>query len=475
VSESNLAKIGEAFFEIERRENLYDWKVAGISVWVLMRSRLFRTITQNSSLYDWSTAKKFELPEGAEPYAGPNAAALLWDAACGKPATPQGLGEPDFRNLGAIEAIVVPFATRSADNPLHEKFSQPVVDALGDSALILGAGQWDKLSNRPRLEDFNQLFIAKYGLWARIMVRLMLRKSDYEKYLRVVKYLEQTVGASMKPYDRFPRWILRTFLAERRGFKKILSKTSAKTMFMVNAARMPLQAAAQSLGIKIVEIQSGVFSKYSLQFSWPGSPNVDYLPNEIWTWGAYFTSGIEHAGNQNIRVVGSTDEFNAVRDANIKRLANQVVFLTQPLVGNDILRAALEFARAKPKLNVICKMHPRNDLNDFMQIIEAEGGTPENFVLMQNERSSLEVIAESELAVGAFSTALIEAAGLGTKVAILRLPGWEHLAPMVDGGYAAAFDNAAELVAGLDSIKPPTDKFFFYGHKADIASLVRLG
>lgn len=475
MTDSNLAKIGEAFFEIERRENLYDWKVGGISVWVLMRSRLFRTITQNSNLYDWATAKKFEMPADAKPYAGANAAQLLWAAANGKARRPASPIEPDFTDLRRIQAIVVPFATRSADQPLFEKFSQPVIEALGDKALVLGAGQWDKLSNRPRLEDFNKMFIQKFGLFASVAARLMLRKSDYAKYDRVVKFLESEVGASMAPYNRFPRWILRTFLAERHGYRKVLRATPAKTVYMVNAARMPFQAAAQSLGIKIVEIQSGVFSKYSLQFSWPGSPSVDYLPNEIWTWGKYFTDGIEHASNQNIRVIGSTGEFDSIRESNIKRISNQVVFLTQPLVGNDILRAAIEFAKAKQELNVIVKMHPRNDLDDFLQVIETAGGAPKNFKLMQNERSSLELIAESELAVGAFSTALIEAGGLGTKVAILRLPGWEHLAPMVDGGYASAFDSAAELAKGFEAIKAPTDKYFFYGHKADIGSLVSLG
>lgn len=475
MTDSNLAKIGDAFFEIERRENLYDWKVGGISVWVLMRSRLFRTITQNSNLYDWATAKKFELPAGTEPYEGANAAGLLWDAANGRAKAPANAIEPDFRNLKGFKAIVVPFATRSAANPLEEKFSQPVIDALGADALVFGAGQWDKLSNRPRLEDLNALFIQKYGTAASIAVRLMLRKSDYAKYQRVVEFLEREVGASMAPYDRFPRWILRTFIAERRGYRKILAATSAKTVYMVNAARMPFQAAAQSLGIKIVEIQSGVFSKYSLQFSWPGSPKVDYLPNEILTWGEYFTAGIEHATNQTIRVIGSTEEFNAIRDANLKRNTKQVVFLTQPLVGSDILRAAIDFARAKPKLNVIVKMHPRNDLDEFAGVIAAAGGSPKNLTLMQNERSSLEVIAESEVAVGAFSTALIEAAGLGTKVAILRLPGWQHLAPLIDGGYASAFDNAAELAESFDELRVAADKYFFYGHRADIASLVRLG
>lgn len=475
MTASSLEAIGEAFFEIERRENLYDWKVGGVSVWVLMRSRLFRIITQNANLYDWSTAKRFELPADAQPYAGTNAAELLWNAANGRAKAAASKNEPDFRNLKQVKAIVVPFATRSASNPLEEKFSQPVIDALGADALVFGVGQWDKLSNRPRLEDLNEFFIKKYGTWASLAVRLMLRKRDYAKYQRVVAFLESEVGAPTAPYDVFPRWILRTFLAERRGYRRVLAATSAKTVYMVNAARMPFQAAAQSLGMKIVEIQSGVFSKYSLQFSWPGSPKVDYLPNEILTWGEYFTDAIERASGQSIRVIGATEEFDAVREANLERKSNQVVFLTQPLVGNDILRAAINFARAKPKLKVIVKMHPRNDLDDFMTVIETAGGSPKNMTLMQSERSSLEVIAESEVAVGAFSTALIEAAGLGTKVAILRLPGWQHLAPMVAGGYAQAFDNADDLVQNFENLTVAGYKYFFYGPRADIASIVRLG
>ena len=475
MTASSLEEIGEAFFEIERRENLYDWKVGGISVWVLLRSRLFRTITQSANLYDWGTAKKFELPADSVHYAGANAAELLWAAANGRAKAPKSAAEPDFRNLKGVKALVVPFATRSAENPLIEKFSQPVIDALGADALVFGVGQWDKLSNRPRLEDLNEIFIKKYGTYASIFVRLALSKRDYAKYQRVVKYIEREVGISMAPYDVFPRWLLRTFVAERRGYRKVLAATSAKTVYMVNAARMPFQAAAQSLGMKIVEIQSGVFSKYSLQLSWPGSPSVDYLPNEILTWGEYFTDGIEHAANQKISVIGSTEEFNVVRDANLKRDSKQVVFLTQPLVGNDILAAAIEFARIKPNLNVIVKMHPRNDLEEFTRIIEAAGGSPKNLSLMQSQRSSLEVIAESEVAVGAFSTALIEAAGLGTKVAILRLPGWQHLAPLVEGGYASAFDNAQDLATNFENLRVAGDKYFFYGPKADIASLVRLG
>ena len=87
--------------------------------------------------------------------------------------------------------------------------------------------------------------------------------------------------------------------------------------------------------------------------------------------------------------------------------------------------------------------------------------------MMQTERSSLEVIAESEIAVGVFSTALIEAAGLDTKVAIVKLPGWEHLSPLVDGGHAGAFDTVEELLAGIDSLPKSREGEYFYGKRAD--------
>jgi hypothetical protein len=467
--EKDLARIGEAFFEIEKRENLYEWKIGGASVWVLLRSRLFRTITQNSNLYDWNTAKKLDVSADPRLWTGRNTAKLLWQAVTGK--APKLLaGEPDYTNLKGKTSIVVPFATRDAN--LIDKFSKPISDSLGDSALVLGVGTWDKLSSRPRVEELNKMFVDKYGFIASVIVRFLVTKKHHAKYLRVVKYLEETIGAPLTPFERFPRWMLREFFAQRYGYRKIMKATSAKTMYMVNAARMPLQAAAQSLGIKIVEIQSGVFSKYSLQFSWPGSPNVDYIPNEIWTWGEYFTAGIEHAGNQTIRVVGSTGEFDAVREKKIPRIDKQVVFLSQPLVGIEILRAALAFAEAKPKLQVIIKLHPRNDLDEFNREINSRGGLPDNCVMIQNERSSLEVIAESSLAVGAFSTALIEAAGLGTKVALLKVPGWDHLKPLVDGGHAALFASAEELIAGLGDIPQPKDPYFFYGRKADIAALL---
>jgi hypothetical protein len=487
--DAGIASIGEAFFAVEAAEDLCNWRVMGVQIWPVMRSRLLKTLMANSGLFASGQGKQVDFYDDVEQYRGRKPALLLWRAvrfgwlgplarAAFAPRKVVGaaphLGEPDYRNLRSKRAIVVPFATRDGNEPHIEKFAQPVIDALGDRGLILGVGTWDKITNRPRVEDLNGYFNRRWHYPAAVIVRLGVKKADLAKYARVVTMLETLTGFSLDPLRTFPRWMLRIFFIQKHGYRKIFKRTKAKYVFAVNAARMPLQAAAQSLGMKVIEIQSGVFSKYSLQFSWPGSPKIEYIPDEIWTWGDYWTSGIERAGGQSVRVIGSTEEFEAIRERHIPKIAGQVVVLSQPLIGLDILQAAIDFAAARPDLKVIFKLHPRNEIEEFAGYLAdpANGAAPANLSLMQFEKTSLEVIAESEISVGVFSTALIEAAGLGAKVAIIKLPGWEHLAPLIDGGYASAFDSAAELVAGIDGLKNPADEYFFYGRRANIQSIV---
>ena len=525
ANQAGIASIGEAFFAVEAAEDLYNWRVMGVQVWPVMRSRLLKYVMANSGLFASSIGKQVDFYEDVEQYAGRKPAKLLWRATVWGwlgplaswayrprpvPGTPR-LSEPDYRNLRKKKAIVVPFATRDGHEPHIEKFAQPVIDALGDRGLVLGVGTWDKITNRPRVEDLNGYFNRRWHYPAAVIVRLGVRKKDIAKYARVVALLEAKAGFSLDPVRTFPRWMLRIFFIQKHGYRKIFKRTKAKYVFAVNAARMPLQAAAQSLGMKVIEIQSGVFSRYSLQFSWPGSPKIEYLPNEIWTWGEYWTSGIERAGGQSVRVIGSTAEFEQTRErlhgklsaeqiaaglTPLVRVPKQVVVLSQPLIGIDILKAAIDLAEARPDLNVIFKLHPRNEIEEFAAFLAGVPFVkqteipnsqpapvvatdqlspripPANLKLMQFEQTSLEVIAESEISVGVFSTALIEAAGLGSKVAIIKLPGWEHLAPLIDGGYATAFENATDMVAGIDLIKTPADPYFFYGHRANVQQIV---
>ena len=442
---------------------LADWSNRGIDYWVVFEDRVRVVLQRNFRLAN-PDASKVRVPESMKTYKGRPPVKLLWAAVNRLPILRRN-GEPSFANLSKLESIIVPFATRDGNGV--DKFSEPVIERLGAKSLIFGIGQWDQISPKPRVEDLERFFRGRYRVWAKFAARLIVSADAKAKYARAAKLLEAS-GAKLEPFQQFPFELLEAFLAERRGYRKLLRRMPKLShIYMVNAARMSFIAAAHERGIKVTEIQSGVFSKYSLQFSWPGSPRVDYIPDEILTWGEYWTAGIERASQQTVRIIGSTEEFEAARNAGYKRIKGQVVFLSQPLVGINLLKVAIDFAKARTDLNVIFKLHPRNIIIDFRDYIGELGGAPKNFSMMQTERSSLEVIAESEIAIGVFSTALIEAAGLDTRVAIVKLPGWEHLSPLVDGGHAGAFDTVEELLANVDSLPKSREGEYFYGKRAD--------
>lgn len=443
--------------------NLQNWRGRGISYWEVFQIRL-NAILLGSFRYAKTLAPKAETLARPTTYSGRPPVKLLWAAINRRPFRARA-GELSFKNLRDREYIIVPFATRDAEGV--DKFSQPVGDLIGDRSLVFGIGQWDRSSERPRIEDLEALFRRRFALWAKLYARLIVKAADRARYSRAARILEQS-GASLEPFEKFPYQLIEAFLAERRGYARLFRRMpKVKHIYMVNAARMSFIAAAHKRGLKVTEIQSGVFSKYSLQFSWPGSPKVDYIPDEILTWGEYWTAGIERASQQTVRHIGSTEEFESVRDSQIAHKQGQVVFLSQPMVGLNLLAVAVEFAKKRSELNVIFKLHPRNAILEFRQYADSLGGLPKNLQMIQNERSSLEVIAESEVAIGVFSTALIEAAGLETKVAIIKLPGWEHVSPLVQGGHAAAFEGVDDLLAGYDSLPTAREGEYFYGKRAD--------
>jgi hypothetical protein len=143
-SEAGIASIGEAFFAVEAAEDLYNWRVMGVQIWPVMRSRMLKALMANSGLFASGAGKQVEFYEDVEQYRGRKPSRLLWRAvrfgwlgplasAAFSPRKIDGaashLGEPDYRKLRSKQAIVVPFATRDGNEPHIEKFAQPVIDA----------------------------------------------------------------------------------------------------------------------------------------------------------------------------------------------------------------------------------------------------------------------------------------------------------------------------------------------------------
>ncbi len=466
---ASVREICEALWRVEVKEDLYNWNVLGVRLWPLVRFRVFYNLTKSSGIYTWKIAPKLVLPDGYPEFKGTPGHTSLWRGVTGwrwhlRGIIPKFMRDPRLDQWVKAEDMVSPFSNRDARGV--DKYTQPVLDILGEKALRWGVGSWDRKREWPHLDNLQADFRRKWGLLAGLYVRLNLKQQDYEKWKRVISFLEAETRSSAGPYKSFPRWTLRHHFAERHGYRILFSRLNLKRLFIVNASRMNFMASAQEAGIKVIELQCGVFSNYNVQFSWPGRPNIPYLPNEIWTWGDYWTSGIENAGSQEIVVSGATEEFEEVRERGANHKPNTIVVMSQPLIGARLFADSLKLANLNPDYTIVFKMHPKDVLEEFV------GEQPHNFSIAPASSRSLDLLSESEICVGVFSTTLIEAAGLGNKVALLKLSGWEHLLPLVNSGHAAAFDTIEQLSAGLSELPPPGDPYFFYGKRIDYRQLI---
>lgn len=466
---ASVREICEALWEIEKLEDLYNWNVLGVRIWPLVRFRVFFNLTKSSGIYTWKIAPKLVLPQGYPEYKGTRGHKALWRGVTGwrwylRKLVPAFMKDPRLEQWLNAEDMVSPFSNRDARGV--DKYTQPVLDILGDKALRWGVGSWDRKREWPHLDNLQHDFRKKWGRISATYVRLKMQQADYDKWKRVIAFLEEETRSSAGPYKNFPRWTLRHHFAERHGYRILFKRLNFKRLFIVNASRMNFMASAQEAGIKVIELQCGVFSNYNVQFSWPGRPEIPYLPNEIWTWGDYWTSGIENSGSQRIVVSGATEEFEEVRQRGTNQKPKTIVVMSQPLIGAVLYADSLKLALMNPDYTVVFKMHPKDVLDDFI------GDQPPNFSIAPESSRSLDLLAESEICVGVFSTTLIEAAGLGNKVAMLKLSGWEHLLPLVNSGHAVAFDTIEDLSAGLSTLPPPGDPYFFYGKRIDYRELI---
>jgi hypothetical protein len=209
----------EAFWSIEKEENLLEWQVMGVYLWPLIRSKLFYHLTNNSGIYAWRSYKPLELPDWIERFEGTPGHIALWRGVTGwrwflRGVIPNRFKDARLEQWLSATTAVAPFSNR--DGVGTDRYSKPVLDELGDQALLFGVGSWDRTKASPHLDNLGQLFRDRWGFLASLWVRLRLTKADYAKYARVIGYLEKALNTTAGSYHPFPRWIIRNFLCERR-------------------------------------------------------------------------------------------------------------------------------------------------------------------------------------------------------------------------------------------------------------------
>ena len=269
-------------------------------------------------------------------------------------------------------------------------------------------------------------------------------------------------------------WILKIHILNFRydylKYTELFKKRKPEKIFVVVAyENQAVVAAAKDLGIEVFELQHGTITDYHLGYSYPLKSRLNgeiaYFPDKILTFGDYWINNeTSPISDDNIIPVGfSYFEVVSKDYLNLSANPNQVLFISQGVIGKYLSKFAYEFALKRPDLKIIYKLHP-GEYETWKENYPELVNDLDNFTVIDNSKTPLyELFARSAYQVGAFSTAIYEGLMFNCKTFILDVPGVEYLSDLIDKGYVFKINSADDLVSNLEKFHPKEyDKNFFF-------------
>lgn len=408
----DLDELWSVFAEVERREALVDWRVGDVFIWPILRDRLFRDAAEQLGLIE----VKIEPPRATK-------SAQVWQQQW-----------PRVESLVA-PTLVIPFLRRDAQN--RDPFSDRLARVLPQPAASFAVGAVDVDSPAPQLEDIETFIRQRYSSLAKVLVAASLRKRHFAKYGRMIAGIEAKTGPFTAKFARFPKWLLVDFVAQRIGYARLFKAVGARQIVYVNAWRRGLIAGARKAGVQVIEPQHGAISNRHPLLSWPAGTQPAYLPDAFLAWGQYWLDSSWLPENISTVLIGAPGTIEDLRSelaaGKIATNDNQIVIASQVHQTQAIIAFANEAARANPDLKILLKPHPQENPDLFATLVDTSLA---NLSVAEVTEPMLRLIAESAAVASVYSTSLFEALALGKRAAVIKLPGWEHVAGLLERGDA---------------------------------------
>ena len=443
MAELSFEEFFNRLVEVENRVEAIEAKFDGVQLYPLLRVRIFYSIATQLGIFD-----------------DPHPTKAQSDAANAKPIL-------SFANLEKNENVVLPFKrTVGGSDP----YSDRILELLNHDARVLPFEGNDE--SNPSVQRIRAYAAENYMASTKAIIKNHKTiEKNTARWHKIVGAFETEFGVSLEKVKKYPPNALRLAFNEGKAFEEYFRAIGAKHLYIVNAySETAIVLGAKRAGVKVHEIQHGFITALHPAYSYPKRfglrRRIQNSPDEILTWGEFWTEGVTLPAGTKARVTGPTESFMKFRDAAQKQnriKPKQVLFTSQGAVGTALLKAALDTAAQLPDHRVIYRLHPNENLDDYRALAKTlSPRPPKNFELSHRDPIFLELVSESEYLVGAFSTTLYEGLALGCKVLVLPLPGFEHVRHAIELGDMTLVASLETLPTELSKAKPAKDTRRYY-------------
>lgn len=277
---------------------------------------------------------------------------------------------------------------------------------------------------------------------------------------------------------------------QKRLYVRLLKRLKVGTVFVVDTGERALTAACRETGVRLVELQHGIFSRNHPDalpaMALEQSRGELLLPDVLAVYGTYWQEALADtalAASRRIVPVGAAmiDRYREYRESHFKAdPARPVITLTTQGLDRDRLASFMaEFLSACPlSLTLNVKLHPAYDASGDIYAA-AMGHDARVRILAGGEGpNTYELIATSDLHLSIASACHYDALGIGVPTVVLGLAGHELVSDLVRRGDAILASTPQELASIVlrQEWRPVTpaisDRYYRRGFVGNAASLI---
>lgn len=442
LEQMRVRTLCQALFEVEREYGLLDFEVDGVKVWQYMRMPVYYHIAERTGVFLAPHAQKSGRLSKVS-----KACRYLLGALFHNP----------FLRRGQVEQVVIehPRSVRLADEEvdIYSHFYVRELQRRGVPYLCLDRA--DLGSAHRKAYDPARSFIDIFPVLVKLaglFRHTHLSEGQRNTLCAVSERLSRQLGVSLD-LEALLRPAVLKFRVNYRLYRALFRRLKPKRLVVVvSYAYGDAIRAAKDLGIEVVEIQHGTFSRYHVGYSYPDTEATpDYFPDMFMTWGRFWRDmGVLPLPPTAIQVAGFP-YFHGLksRHAQVEKNARRVVVLSQGALGAKIAEQMYAFREVLSDFEIVYKLHP-GEFARWQEYAPLRKLAEQPNVRIAKEDNLYELLAGAGYQIGVFSTAVYEGIGFGCRTLLLDLPGVEYMADLVDQGLATLVCDPDDLRAALE-------------------------
>ena len=440
----------DRFVEVEQSLGLAQWEHQGIKVWKLLRFSLWREYL-----------RRFEGKPSVKYIRKPEYKKIFYYGLNVLIANP-------FLMFQKKKRIVIASGREVLTNgiPTDPTTSRALSGALESENLVLftSPGSWAhyKVGQKSNLLP-NELgiLISRFLGFGRTPVDTTLVETIIDELFGTIADEDTRRSLSLKLAKRVKREE-RRFRGLSLSYGLLFSLLKPKYLYLVvSYGREAAIYAAKERGIQTIEFQHGFAGRGHPGYDFPGWKEVPYFPDQFLSWGPSWLKNTRFPANSSIHYVGSSYISDLAEKARLRtRPEKTLLVLSQGKSSLTLINCAIDFARLRPDWKVTIKLHPKEKLVDFQSM---ELGKKVGAVGISLATGALyDLFSEHDVVLGANSTALVEAAYAGCKVAVFRSNYKDFSKELCDNDVGAEVKNATDLADVVENINPSTNADIYF-------------